>query len=660
MPQRERARAGEVDEERGNRQRPRQEERQKLEASADQVDLPGPVLEDPAALLTGPDAALPANAPRRAQAVRELQQQRGNTYVQQVVRRVQAERGSGRPLDGEIRGEMEQALGWGFGNVRVHRGASADELAGQLGAKAFAYGPDVFLRSGLPDLDSPEGKQLLAHELTHVVQQSQVTDRGEEPTAVPASALEAEARQAEEAALRGVPATVMLQVRQPQISRIDDDEDESAIRWMAPEAIFVENFTRTRPPEPIRASQIPAASVMRRFDQFRSHVDPFVAAYNFWTIPAALFWASMGRMQQLVEHWVVSPNPSALNDVDRQTLSLTGVSAETRAEVTAAAAEASRGPSVTEQLQRLSRSFYELEAAKSGLQRARALLIALRARKEREDLEEEVARINQRIQRISQIIQAVGNLALAIGTAGAGAAAGAGRASQAATSFGSGVTQPGAQATAGSALQWIISLGYQDRLQRLRTNIAALKNLIQSSEFDAARALVEEAENRLTAQNIALRESATALRSALEQRRNVYASLGTRIDTASAERARREGSSAEGFTRYQAIFQIAAAVREAATTGMAALQFTGAAGMINMVVATQAGRDLGPPGFSPTEPDIGQFVIGDALSRCIGFARWAQNHLPDLLLWAQDWTTVFSQIGRSGAQAPAVVQHETY
>lgn len=626
-------------------------------------DLSGqsPVLGDPAAWLGDPQATHPANASLLARAAHGLQRQSGNRRTGEVIERIRAEQDAGHPLDPNTRTDMEEAFGWGFGNVRVHTGAAADVLAGRMHAKAFVYGEHVFMRSDLPNFGWPEGKRILAHELAHVIQQERVADETGVPTPVTRDALEAEAGNAAEAASRGAPATVALRVRLPQISCIDGDEEDSVIRWMMPEAVFVEDFTRADSPEPIQASHIAQASVMRRFDQFTNHVDPFVAAYNFWTIPASLFWASMGRMQQLLESWAVSPDPSQLTADDRQVLSLVGLSAETRSQVTASAAEASRGPSVTEQLQRLNRSYYQLEAAKRDLEQARSRLIQLRLQKEREELADEVTQINQRIRQISEIIQLVGNLALTIGSAGAGAAAGSGRASQAATTFGSGVTQPGAQASAGSALRSLISLAYADQLSTLRTRISALKDQIQDAQFDAARAGVEAAESRLTVQNIRLREAATALRSALEQRRNVYASLGTRFDAAAAERGRREGAeTTEGWTRYQAVFQIAAAVREAANTGMAALQATGANGIIGMVQATQAGQDLGPPGFSPTRPDSGQIVVGDALSRCIGFARWAQAHLPQLLVWAEGWTQAFAQIGRSGPSAPPVVEHETY
>lgn len=66
---------------------------------------------------------------------------------------------------------MEGAFGADFSAVRIHQGASSDRLNSELNARAFTTGPDVFLRSGEYRPASTSGSELLAHELTHVVQQ---------------------------------------------------------------------------------------------------------------------------------------------------------------------------------------------------------------------------------------------------------------------------------------------------------------------------------------------------------------------------------------------------------------------------------------------------------------------------------------------------------
>jgi hypothetical protein len=66
---------------------------------------------------------------------------------------------------------MEPAFGTDFGGVRVHADAESDALSRELSARAFTSGRDVFFRQGAYDPGSSGGQELLAHELTHVVQQ---------------------------------------------------------------------------------------------------------------------------------------------------------------------------------------------------------------------------------------------------------------------------------------------------------------------------------------------------------------------------------------------------------------------------------------------------------------------------------------------------------
>jgi hypothetical protein len=78
----------------------------------------------------------------------------------------------GRSLPESVQTFFESRFGRDFSDVRVHTGGSADRVAGRLGARAFTVGTDVVFRSGAYRPFSREGKRLLAHELTHVVQQS--------------------------------------------------------------------------------------------------------------------------------------------------------------------------------------------------------------------------------------------------------------------------------------------------------------------------------------------------------------------------------------------------------------------------------------------------------------------------------------------------------
>jgi Domain of unknown function (DUF4157) len=90
---------------------------------------------------------------------------------EEVGRAIEAARGAGRPLDPAARPELESALGEDFSEVRVHTDATADHLSRAVEATAFTTGSDIFFRSGTYEPLSSAGRKLLAHELTHVVQQ---------------------------------------------------------------------------------------------------------------------------------------------------------------------------------------------------------------------------------------------------------------------------------------------------------------------------------------------------------------------------------------------------------------------------------------------------------------------------------------------------------
>ncbi len=80
-------------------------------------------------------------------------------------------RSPGTPLDADTRGFFEPRFGADFGDVRVHTDAKAQESARSVGALAYTVGPHLVFGADRYAPGSNEGRQLLAHELTHVVQQ---------------------------------------------------------------------------------------------------------------------------------------------------------------------------------------------------------------------------------------------------------------------------------------------------------------------------------------------------------------------------------------------------------------------------------------------------------------------------------------------------------
>src|SRR3954451_5289498 len=91
------------------------------------------------------------------------------THVPSIIHEVA--HSAGQPLDSTTRGFMESRFGHDFSRVRVHSDARAAESAAALNALAFTQGAHVVFGRGLYEPASPKGRRLLAHELTHVVQQ---------------------------------------------------------------------------------------------------------------------------------------------------------------------------------------------------------------------------------------------------------------------------------------------------------------------------------------------------------------------------------------------------------------------------------------------------------------------------------------------------------
>ncbi len=152
-----------------------------------------------------------ANPSMAASPLKRLQQQIGNRAVQRLLAqhrdegpwelddettgRIESARGGGHPLEDVVKEKMGAAIGADFGGVNVHTSREADALNRQLSATAFTTGQDIFFREGAYQPHSGSGQELLAHELTHVVQQSSgaVDSGGRMTVNAPGDAFEQEA-----------------------------------------------------------------------------------------------------------------------------------------------------------------------------------------------------------------------------------------------------------------------------------------------------------------------------------------------------------------------------------------------------------------------------------------------------------------------------------
>jgi outer membrane protein OmpA-like peptidoglycan-associated protein len=106
---------------------------------------------------------------------KELQKKGNNNSVPEaspaIESNLNSSKGKGNPLTESSRTEME-SFGVDFSNVQIHDDNAAVEMSKGLNAQAFTHGNDIYFNSGKFDTESSAGKHFLAHELTHVIQQS--------------------------------------------------------------------------------------------------------------------------------------------------------------------------------------------------------------------------------------------------------------------------------------------------------------------------------------------------------------------------------------------------------------------------------------------------------------------------------------------------------
>ncbi|MGL4632446.1 MAG: DUF4157 domain-containing protein, partial [Leadbetterella sp.] len=95
----------------------------------------------------------------------------GGVASDAISNQIESSRGGGSPMGESTKSFMESRFGNDFSGVRIHTDANAVQLSQNLNAQAFTVGNDVFFNQGKYNPESDSGKHLLAHELTHTLQQ---------------------------------------------------------------------------------------------------------------------------------------------------------------------------------------------------------------------------------------------------------------------------------------------------------------------------------------------------------------------------------------------------------------------------------------------------------------------------------------------------------
>ncbi len=196
-----------------------------------------------------------------ATAVQHMQQTVGNTAVQRFLAQrsgsgpteldentansINQQRSSGHGLDDGMAAKAGATMGQDFSDVKIHTDSQSDQLSHQLGAKAFTTGNDIFFRAGEYNPASSEGQTLIAHELTHVVQQGASAPAVQGKMAVndPNDQYEAEAdhvaetvmaqpddiqRAAEEDELQMQEEEEPIQAQEEEMAQMQEEEEELA------------------------------------------------------------------------------------------------------------------------------------------------------------------------------------------------------------------------------------------------------------------------------------------------------------------------------------------------------------------------------------------------------------------------------------------------
>lgn len=96
----------------------------------------------------------------------------GSTVSPAIESAINSARAGGQPLEPGLQQQLGQAMGADFSGVRVHTDERADALNKSVGARAFTTGQELFFKRGEYQPGSRGGQELIAHELTHVVQQN--------------------------------------------------------------------------------------------------------------------------------------------------------------------------------------------------------------------------------------------------------------------------------------------------------------------------------------------------------------------------------------------------------------------------------------------------------------------------------------------------------
>ncbi|MEC5385355.1 DUF4157 domain-containing protein [Uliginosibacterium sp. H3] len=181
--------------------------------------------------------------------------------------------GGGRPLSADLRRDFELDPSLDLSAVRIHEGADADALATQKGARAFTVAQDIYFRAGEFAPQREDGRRLLAHELTHTLQQGQrhAPDLDALDMSTPGDHHESEADVQAEGWLRG---------ERPRVSRAPSGVLQREPDAQAPDA---KQGDASKSDKPIKPTANPPTA-----DQAAARKPPLYTSYFDEVVPGVL------------------------------------------------------------------------------------------------------------------------------------------------------------------------------------------------------------------------------------------------------------------------------------------------------------------------------------------------------------------------------------
>ncbi|MDG3548145.1 eCIS core domain-containing protein [Methanobacterium formicicum] len=151
----------------------------------------------------------------------DLLTKRNSNQISDVVPNIESKinilKGNGQRLDNSIRDFMEPRFGHELSHVRIHTSSEANNLNKVLHSRAFTTGNDIFFREGEYNPTSNRSRELIAHELTHVIQQG-IGIQGNLAISQPTDVCEQEAEQT---------AKLVMQMKEPTKSHNDQSKDSN-------------------------------------------------------------------------------------------------------------------------------------------------------------------------------------------------------------------------------------------------------------------------------------------------------------------------------------------------------------------------------------------------------------------------------------------------